>query len=453
MQQVIAAHVGHVAANGRQRQNDPGVIRGFRLVEPSGFGVDVLGHVLQNLLVVVLHAGDVPVGTGQTDDHPLAADGADAGRTQSLHVVAGGDVGIADLAHGFQHGKLRLGGGQNIVVVNQLLLQIGQGIVSLPGGLNVLLGILCDASDLAYFVHDLLRLLLVLFRSRKLGVGGLGVGELLDVRDQILLILGQSVISLAGSFNTGLALFRDGVFDLVNKLDNLVGLELVPLPGGFLEGGELRDQFLLLSSQLVVAVPCGVDGRAAVDRDRADLGNEVVYRFGFGLVVRLFQLFVLILGVSELLVVCDLFLFFRTQSVIGFPCRVDFRLAGVGEGHGADLIDQVDDILGCAGFLNRSHSTLFFGVVIGIVQDDFITLLQIPSRYANIRMASVNGVHPAGELAIVKFSKAVDGRNVNGIILIIIACVNTHAVLREYTLQDIPYRFRCVRFHIGFAGP
>lgn len=134
------------------------------------------------------------------------------------------------------------------------------------------------------------RLFLVLFRSRELRIGGLGVGELLDVRDQILLILGQSVISLAGSFNTGLALFRDGVFDLVNKLDNLVGLELVPLPGGFLEGGELRDQFLLLSSQLVVAVPCGVDGRAAVDRDRADLGNEVVYRFGFGLVVRLFQL-------------------------------------------------------------------------------------------------------------------------------------------------------------------
>ena len=453
MQQVIAAHVGHVAANGRQGNDDPGVIRRLSLVEPSGFGVDVLGHILLNLLVVVLHAGDIPVGTCQTDDHPLAADGANAGRTQGLHIVAGGDVGIADLAHGFQHGKLRFGSGQNIVVVNQPLLQVSQGVVSLPGVLNVLLGILCDASDLADFVHDLLRLLLVLFRSRKLGVGGLGVGELLDVRDQILLILGQSVVGFPGRADAGAALFRNRVFDLVNELDNLVGLELVPLPGGFLEGGELRDQFLLLSSQLVVAVPCGVDGRAAVDRDRADLGNEVVYRFGFGLVVRLFQLFVLILGVSELLVVCDLFLFFRTQSVIGFPCRVDFRLAGVGEGHGADLIDQVDDILGCAGFLNRSHSTLFFGVVIGIVQDDFITLLQIPSRYANIRMGSVNGVHPAGELAIVKFSKAVDGRNVNGIILIIIACVNTHAVLREYTLQDIPYRFRCVRFHIGFAGP
>ena len=247
LQQVIAAHVGHVAANGRQRQNDPGVIRGFRLVEPSGFGVDVLGHVLQNLLVVVLHAGDVPVGTGQTDDHPLAADGADAGRTQSLHVVAGGDVGIADLAHGLQHGKLGLGGGQNIVVVNQLLLQVGQGIVSLAGGLDILFGIRGHVLQLVNEVDDLLRLFLVLFRSRELRIGGLGVGELLDVRDQILLILGQSVISLAGSFNTGLALFRDGVFDLVNKLDNLVGLELVPLPGGFLEGGELRDQFLLLS--------------------------------------------------------------------------------------------------------------------------------------------------------------------------------------------------------------
>ena len=422
-------------------------------MEPSGFGVNALLHILHSLLVVILHAGDCPSGPGQADDHPFAADGANAGRTQSLHVVAGGDVGIADLTHGLQHGKLRLGGGQNIVVVNQLLLQIGQGVVSLPGVLNVLLGILCDVSDLVDLVYDLLGLFLVLFRSRKLGVGGLGIGELLDVRDQILLILGQSIVGFPGRADAGAALFRNRVFDLVNELDNLVGLELVPLPGGFLEGGELRDPFLLLGGQLVVAVPCGVDGRAAIDRDRADLGNQIIYSFGLGLVVRLFQLLVLILGVGQLLVVCDLGLFFRTQSVINLPSCVDFRLAGVGVGHGADLVNQVDNVLGCAGFLNRSHSALFFGVVIGIVQDDFITLLQIPSRYANIRMASVNGVHPAGELAIVKFSKAVDGRNVNGIILIIITCVNTHAVLREYTLQDIPYRFRCVRFHIGFAGP
>ena len=126
----------------------------------------------------------------------------------------------------------------------------------------------------------------------------------------------RSIIGFPGRADAGAALFRNGVFDLVNELDNLVGFELVPLPGGFLEGEELRDPFLLLGGQLVVAVPCGVDGRAAVDRDRADSGNQVVHRFGLGLVVRLFQLLVLILGVSQLLVVCDLGLFFRTQSVI-----------------------------------------------------------------------------------------------------------------------------------------
>ena len=55
---------------------------------------------------------------------------------------------------------------------------------------------------------------------------------------------------------THLALFRDGVFDLVNKLDNLVGLELVPLPGGFLEGGEPVSYTHLIIGFIVLSTYC-----------------------------------------------------------------------------------------------------------------------------------------------------------------------------------------------------
>ena len=92
-------------------------------------------------------------------------------------------------------------------------------------------------------------------------------------------------------------------------------------------------------------------------------------------------------------------------------------------------------------------------VVIRVVEDDGVSVLQVFGRYAHFGMGAIDGVHPAGVFAVIKFSKAVDRRNVNSVILILVTCVNTHAVLREYTLQDIPYRFRCVRFHIGFAGP
>ena len=167
-QQVVAANVGHILADSRQGQDHSGIVRGLGLVEPSGVGVNALLHILHSLLVVILHAGDCPSRPGQADDHPFAANSADTGGTKLLHVLAGADVRLADLSKGIQHSKLRLSRSQYIIVVNQQLLQVRQGIVSLPGILNVLFGILGDVTDPADFVHDILGLLLILGSGRQL---------------------------------------------------------------------------------------------------------------------------------------------------------------------------------------------------------------------------------------------------------------------------------------------
>ena len=228
-QQVIAANVGHVAAQRRQGQDHTGVVRRLGLVEPSGFGINVALNILHSFLVVILYAGDGSPRPGQADDHPFAANSADIGGTQFLHVVAGVDVRIADLSKGIQHCKLCLCSSQGFVVVNQQLLQVRQSIVSLPGILNVLFGILGDVADLADLVHDILGLLLILGSGRQLRVGLFRIGQLFQLCDQPLLSRGQVIIGFPGRLDGGAAVLGD-VADLLNQLVH--SRRLVPVSGG-----------------------------------------------------------------------------------------------------------------------------------------------------------------------------------------------------------------------------
>ena len=373
LQQVVAANVGHLLANGRQGQNHPAVIRGLGLVQPVGFGVDAAFNVLQSLLVVVLHAGDRPSGAGQADDHPFAAYSADAGSAQLLHVVAGGNVGVAYLTHGFQHRQLGFRGGQYIVVVHQQLLQVGQCVIGFPGRLNVLFGIQGDIGQLLDEVNNLLCLFLVLGGSRQLGVSLFRVRQLLGVGNQTLLGIGQAVVGFPGRLDAGLALFGDRLPDLVNELDHLIRFQLIPFLGGLLQSVEILYQCFLLRRQGVVDVPGVADGRAAVGGDGADFADQVVHIR----CPRLHQPLVLGLCLSKgsEIVGTDLVLFSSSQRVISTPGRIDSLLASVRVGHSTDLVDQVNDLLGGAGVLGRSHTTLFLGIIVSIVQNDYVTLL------------------------------------------------------------------------------
>lgn len=173
-------------------------------------GVNTLLHILHSLLVVILHAGDCPSGPGQADDHPFAANSADIGGTKLLHVLAGADVRLADLSKGIQHCELGLRRSQYIIVVNQQLLQVRQGIVSLPGVADVLFGILGDVADLADLVHDILGLLLILGSGRQLRVGLFRIGQLFEPVDQPLLSRCQVIVSFRAASAGWAAVLGDG---------------------------------------------------------------------------------------------------------------------------------------------------------------------------------------------------------------------------------------------------
>ena len=78
-QQVMAAHIRHILADGRQRQDDAGVFGGLILVQPS-VAVDVVLDILDHSVIVALW--DSATTAGQPQCHPLAADAAHAGCAQ-----------------------------------------------------------------------------------------------------------------------------------------------------------------------------------------------------------------------------------------------------------------------------------------------------------------------------------------------------------------------------------
>ena len=78
-QQIEAAHIGDILADGRQGQDQPGVVRGLIAVEAVGLGIDIfldIGH-----RVVIVPGGHGAPAAGQADGQPLAADAAHSGRT------------------------------------------------------------------------------------------------------------------------------------------------------------------------------------------------------------------------------------------------------------------------------------------------------------------------------------------------------------------------------------
>ena len=97
-QQIEAAHIGDVLADGRQGQDQTGVVRGLIAVEPVGGGVDLGLDIGQSVVVVALRHG--AAAAGQADGHPLAADAAHDGRALAGQIVAGGLIGLLHVRTG-----------------------------------------------------------------------------------------------------------------------------------------------------------------------------------------------------------------------------------------------------------------------------------------------------------------------------------------------------------------
>ena len=97
-QQIEAAHISDVLADGRQGQDQPGVVRGLIAVQPVGGGVDLGLDIGHGVVVVALRHS--AAAAGQADGHPLAADAAHDGRALAGQVVAGGLIGLLHVRTG-----------------------------------------------------------------------------------------------------------------------------------------------------------------------------------------------------------------------------------------------------------------------------------------------------------------------------------------------------------------
>ena len=97
-QQIEAAHIGDILADGRQGQNQPGVVRGLIAVQPVGGGVDLGLDIGHGVVVVALRHS--AAAAGQADGHPLAADAAHDGRALAGQIVAGGLIGLPHVRAG-----------------------------------------------------------------------------------------------------------------------------------------------------------------------------------------------------------------------------------------------------------------------------------------------------------------------------------------------------------------
>ena len=86
-QEVIARDVRRVAPDGSQGEDDAGIFGVFPLVQHAGAVFDVLLDA--RVVIVKVIRGDRIAGTGQADDGPLAADGADLRRFDSGHHIGG----------------------------------------------------------------------------------------------------------------------------------------------------------------------------------------------------------------------------------------------------------------------------------------------------------------------------------------------------------------------------
>ena len=161
LEQIMAAHVGHVLADSRQGQDDAGVVGDFRPVQTLigvGLGLHIVDHI------VIVPGGHGAAAAGQADGHPLAAGGADAGGAEAGDVVTGGlidDVQAGNQSITTQLSQFLHSCQQLVRIAHLCFLLVAESIISSLGsvhGIGVVQGhIIADGVDL--LLHMLHRVL------------------------------------------------------------------------------------------------------------------------------------------------------------------------------------------------------------------------------------------------------------------------------------------------------
>ena len=159
------------------------------------------------------------------------------------------------------------------------------------------------------------------------------------------------------------------------------------------------------------------------------------------------------LGFHQNIIVRDQSLFGVGQLVIGGPGGADGT--GLAEVHRADGVDHGDDFLGGLGAVLLG--LVFLQVIIRVVEHDHVALVEVLLRHAQIGVYAVEGVHPAGEIAVGELGqlRAVlggDGLNVVAAFVLDVEPVATNSqdhiqhggVVADRDLRGVDPRFEVV---------
>ena len=166
----------------------------------------------------------------------------------------------------------------------------------------------------------------------------------------------------------------------------------------------------------IVIVPGGHGVAAAGQADDHPLAADGVHRGGAqgthevaGGLVNFIQLLAHLghqfgvgsLGGHQHIVVRDQSLLGVGQLVISRTCGADGT--GLAEVHRADGVDHGDDLLGGLGAVLLGF--VFLRVIIRVVEHDHVALVEVLLCNAQVGVYAVEGVHPAGEIAVGKLSQ------------------------------------------------
>ena len=260
-QQVVAADIRDILADGRQREDHAGVVGRPVLVETL-VGVAVLLHVLHDVLIVPVGHG--AAGAGKADDHPLAADRADIGRAERLEQISGRLIGVLGVGRAggsvLQLGEAGLRREEGVVVADLGLLAVGQGVIGRAGSGDRVAG---GERHLADGVDGLLRAI----DGDDVGIAGLGGGQGIGVRDLLLLRVGQRVIGAARGGDGVAGVGRNGA-DGIDLLDGVIDMPALELQRQLGELGENRSG----TGTVLTIYTLGV-GYAAVRRYAAEAAD------------------------------------------------------------------------------------------------------------------------------------------------------------------------------------
>ena len=378
----MTINIGHILTHSSQRQNDTGVFGRLCIMEPSVL-VNVLLNKLDNCVIVTVRILQFSARANKANDHPFTANTTGNRCTQIFQVITGGIVNFFHICQRFQHCQFCLCGLQICVILYKRFLKICQIIIGVTGSFDLLLTVRSNYTNRVNQFFNFFRCFLILRICLQQSKIIFCISQLFIVTDQLLLIRCECIISLPGCSDFCFAVQRNLFIDLI-------------------------DQYF--------------------------------YRFCLFLIVSLLQFCKLGFCIGQFFIVLDLLFLSISQCIICLTGSFDLIFAV--QSNCANGIDQLFNCLSSSFIpIRKALAACFLGVIIGIVENDYIAFLYRLLRNTQIGMDTIESIHPTGITAVGEFTDTV-----NRLHIITGGILPTHTSFLQCLFQHI--LDRCTGLHL-----